>query len=77
MGRRKEKGRGSPTNGNTWPESLPEWVKEGEGGEASRVTETTGGDCQGVGEGFESPRGTKTPGVEELPPGVQNIRSNP
>ena len=33
---------------------------------ASGVAENSGGDCQGVGGGVKSPRGTDTPGVEEL-----------
>ena len=39
--------------------------------EASRVAKTPGGDRQGVGGGVELPRGTNTPGVEELPWGNQ------
>ena len=43
-----------------------------EGGpEASGVVEKPWGDCQVVGGGVESPRGTNTPGVEELPWGNQ------
>ena len=33
---------------------------------ASGVMQNPGGDCQGVGEGVESLRGTKTHGLEEL-----------
>ena len=44
-----------------------------EGGlEAYGVAENPGGDCQGVGGGVESPRGTNTPRVEELPWGDEN-----
>ena len=50
-------------------------VGEGEGGgEASEVTENSKGDCQVVGGVVKSPRGTNTPGVEELLRGDETSR---
>ena len=73
---------GVPWGGNREWERVAGWrenpageysgVGDGEGGsKASRVTENPGGDRQGVGGGVELPRGTDTPGVEELPRGIK------
>ena len=49
-----------------------------EGGhKASGVAQSLGGDCQGVDVGIESPRGTKTPGVEGLPWGDETSGVTP
>ena len=48
-----------------------------EGPKAFGIAENPRGDCQGVGGKVESPRGTNTPGVEELPQGDETSRVTP
>ena len=71
------KGKEFPAGGKTWTASPPEWVKEGGGGEASRVAGNPVGDRQGVGRGFESLRGTDTPRSGKVSLGGRNLRSDP
>ena len=66
--RKMERERVSEQRGNLSRNSLGVRYREGVH-EASGVAENPRGDCQGVGGGVESPSGTNTPGVEELPRG--------
>ena len=66
----KQRGRGRVSSRQETPAGESSGVGYGEGGcKASGVAKNPRGNCQGVGGGVESPRGTDNPGVEELPRG--------
>ena len=76
MGREKGKGRGLSAGRKTWPGNPLEW-DSGRGAQGLRSGRKSRGDCQGVGGGVDSPKGTDTPGVEELPWGDETSGVSP
>ena len=75
-GRNKGKGEVFRPVGKPGRRFLQSQRKRG-GTQGLRSDGITGGDCQEVGGGVDSPRGTKTTGVEELPRGDKTFRVTP